>query len=148
MGAKAIKGLTKQRKAFVEYYVELGNQAQAYLRAFPRAKNGNVASVEACKLLKIPRVAEYYEKLLEQASEKRIAKAYEVLEYLTRVMKGEELDQFGLEAALSDRTKAAELLGKRYGLFKEKVEVSGSVGITDVIRKARERAKNGTEKQG
>lgn len=50
-------------------------------------------------------------------------------------MRGQEKDQFGLDASLQDRTKCAELLGKRYGTFKEKVDVTGSVPvvITDDI---------------
>ena len=50
-------------------------------------------------------------------------------------MRGEEKDQFGLEASLQDRTKAAELLGKRYRLFTEKVELEGNqqVQIVDDI---------------
>ena len=50
-------------------------------------------------------------------------------------MRGEEKDSFGLDASLQDRTKCAELLGKRYGTFKEKVEVAGSIPvvITDDI---------------
>ena len=50
-------------------------------------------------------------------------------------MRGEEKDQFGLDASLQDRTKAAELLGKRYRLFTEKIEVDGvqQVQIVDDI---------------
>ena len=50
-------------------------------------------------------------------------------------MRGEEKDQFGLDASLQDRTKCAELLGKRYGTFKEKVNVTGNIPvvITDDI---------------
>ena len=50
-------------------------------------------------------------------------------------MRGEEKDQFGLDPSLQDRTKAAELLGKRYRLFTEKVEVEGvqQVQIVDDI---------------
>ena len=44
-------------------------------------------------------------------------------------MRGQEKDSFGLDASLQDRTKCAELLGKRYGTFKEKVEVNGAVPI-------------------
>ena len=44
-------------------------------------------------------------------------------------MRGEEKDQFGLDASLQDRTKCAELLGKRYGTFKEKVEHSGNIPV-------------------
>ena len=42
-----------------------------------------------------------------------IASAQEVMEYFTRVMKGEEKDQFGLDAPLSERTRAAQELAKR-----------------------------------
>ena len=41
-------------------------------------------------------------------------------------MRGEEKDQFGLDASLQDRTKCAELLGKRYGTFVEKKELTGN----------------------
>lgn len=44
-------------------------------------------------------------------------------------MRGEEKDQFGLDATISDRTKAAELLGKRYRLFTDKMEVTGEVPV-------------------
>ena len=45
--------------------------------------------------------------------EKRIADAQEVMEYFTSVMRGEVNDQFDLEPALSDRTRAAQELAKR-----------------------------------
>lgn len=70
----------------------------------------------------------------------RIAKAEEVLQYLTRVLRGEETEQvvvvestgdFMSEARLinkelsaKDKLKAAELLGKRYRLFVDKVEAN------------------------
>ena len=44
-------------------------------------------------------------------------------------MRGEEKDQFGLDASLQDRTKCAELLGKRYGTFVEKKEFSGNYTV-------------------
>ena len=66
---------------------------------------------------------------LEEKEKQRLASQDEVLQYLTKVMRGEEKDQFGLDASLQDRTKCAELLGKRYGTFKEKVEHSGSIPV-------------------
>lgn len=45
------------------------------------------------------------------ALRKRIATADDVLSFLTEIMEGDE--------ALRDRLRAAELLGKRYGLFKD-----------------------------
>ena len=77
----------------------------------------------------------FIQERLRQLENNRIASQEEVLQYLTKVMRGEEKDQFGLDASLQDRTKCAELLGKRYGTFKEKVEVAGNIPvvITDDI---------------
>ena len=66
---------------------------------------------------------------LQEKENQRIASQDEVLQYLTKVMRGEEKDQFGLDASLQDRTKCAELLGKRYGTFKEKVAVTGNIPV-------------------
>ena len=42
-----------------------------------------------------------------------MATGQEVMDFFTLVMNGEVLDQFGLEASLSDRLKAANELAKR-----------------------------------
>ena len=42
-----------------------------------------------------------------------IANAEEVMSYFTAVMRGDVKDQFGLEAPLSERTRAAQELAKR-----------------------------------
>ena len=70
-----------------------------------------------------PYIKEYIELRLAELEKKRVASADEVLQYLTRVMRGEEKDQFDLDPSLQDRTKAAELLGKRYRLFVDKQEL-------------------------
>ncbi len=62
--------------------------------------------------------------------ERRIADAKEVIEYLTEVMRGEHgNDGEFWKVSEKDRLKAAELLGKRYGLFKEKVEEKADLPI-------------------
>lgn len=68
---------------------------------------------------------------MESLQKDRIASADEVLQYLTGVMRGEIKDQFDMDASIQDRNRAAELLGKRYKLFVDKQEVSGSLeGVT------------------
>ena len=68
--------------------------------------------------------------------------------YLTAVMRGEEKEEVALfcgegiqelaekEICTKDRLKAAELLGKRYGMFTEKLEIEGNaiVQILDDIK--------------
>ena len=89
-------------------------------------KGKNLNTIGAQNLAKLSKFI--YIKLQEKDKE-RIASQDEVLEYLTKVMRGEEKDQFGLDASLQDRTKCAELLDKRYGTFKEKVEVNGNIPV-------------------
>lgn len=50
---------------------------------------------------------------LELMKKETIADAEEVMQYFTKVMRGEEKDQFGLDAPLSERTAAARELAKR-----------------------------------
>lgn len=50
---------------------------------------------------------------LEQLKKESIADADEIMQYFTKVMRGEEKDQFGLDAPLAERTKAAQELAKR-----------------------------------
>ena len=116
--------LTEMQKRFIDYYIETANATKACEMAGYKGKNLNrLGSQNLSKLDKFIKVK------LEEKENKRIALQDEVLEYLTKVMRGEEKDQFGLDASLQDRTKCAELLGKRYGTFKEKVDVNGNIPV-------------------
>lgn len=118
------KKLTPKQRAFCDYYIETGNATEAARRAGYKKPN-----VQGSQNLEKLSIKLYIEERVKALDEKRIAKGEEVLQYLTKVMRGEEKDQFGLDASLQDRTKAAELLGKRYRLFTEKVEIEGSMGV-------------------
>ncbi|MBY0754546.1 terminase small subunit [Clostridium sardiniense] len=126
------KKLTPKQKAFADYYIELGNATEAARRAGYSKKTAAVIGTEN---LTKPNIKQYIDERIKEIEDKRIAKGEEVLQYLTKVMRGEEKDQFGLDASLQDRTKAAELLGKRYRLFADKVEIEGTqqVQIVDDI---------------
>jgi len=50
---------------------------------------------------------------LDQLKKETIADADEIMQYFTKVMRGQEKDQFGLDAPLSERTNAARELAKR-----------------------------------
>lgn len=116
--------LTPKQRAFADYYIETGNATEAARRAGYKKPN-----VQGSQNLEKLSIKSYIEERVKASDEKRIAKGEEVLEYLTKVMRGEEKDQFGLDASLQDRTKAAELLGKRYRLFTDKVELEGSIPV-------------------
>ena len=114
-----VKKLTPKQKAFADYYIELGNATEAYIKA---GYNKKGARANSARLIANDSIKQYIDERLSKIEDARIAKGEEVLQYLTKVMRGEEKDQFGLDASLQDRTKAAELLGKRYRLFTEKIE--------------------------
>ena len=110
--------LTPKQKAFADYYIETGNATESYIKD---GYNKKGARGNAARLIANDSIKQYIEERLAKIEDARIAKGEEVLQYLTKVMR-EEKDQFGLDPSLQDRTKAAELLGKRYRLFVDKVE--------------------------
>ena len=122
--------LTEKQKRFIDYYVETANATESAKRAGYSSKTAKNLGAE-----NLTKLNYFIQERLQQLENNRIASQEEVLQYLTKVMRGEEKDQFGLDASLQDRTKCAELLGKRYGTFKEKVEVAGNIPvvITDDI---------------
>lgn len=85
-------------------------------------------------------IKSYIDEKLKELSDKKIADQQEVLAYLTSVLRGETQSEIVVVEGIGDgcsearrlqkapdereRLKAAELLGKRMGLFKEKVELS------------------------
>nr|DAI43397.1 MAG TPA: Terminase small subunit [Caudoviricetes sp.] len=135
MEDEKVKELTIKQRKFADLYIETGNATQSYIDAGYKATNRKVAEANARKLLANYLVKNYIEVRMEELQQNMIASQEEVLQYLTRVMRGEEKDQFGLDASLKDRTDCAKLLGQKYGTFKEKFEVAGNIPvvITDDI---------------
>ena len=134
--------LTPKQKAFAEYYIETGNATESARKAGYKGKNLNrIASENLSKL----DIKSYIDEKMKELEDQRIAKADEVLKYLTRVIRGEETEQVVVtenigdfmsearvvnkELSAKDKIKAAELLGKRYRLFTENVELEGSVPV-------------------
>lgn len=97
--------LTPTEERFVEAYIKTGNIKYATQQS---GYQGNGTT-----LLQKPNVQKRIKKIMRQLEKQTMASAQEVMEYFTAVMRGELKDQFGLDASLSDRTKAAQELAKR-----------------------------------
>lgn len=123
--------LTPKQRAFCDYYIELGNATEAAIKAGYNKKTAR--QIGSMNLTKVD-IKQYIDERLAKIEDARIAKGEEVLQYLTKVMRGEEKDQFGLDASLQDRTKAAELLGKRYRLFVDKIEADANVNVNSTAK--------------
>lgn len=135
--------LTLKQKRFADEYIISGN---AYKSAIEAGYSKSYAKGNVVKLLENVSVKAYIDERLKELDDKAIAKQEEVLQYLTAVMRGQSKSAVvvieGLGEGLSearlinktpdekDRIKAAELLGKRYGAFTEKVDISGDMSLS------------------
>lgn len=142
--------LTIKQKKFADEYIISGNATQSYLNAYAKQSRAS-AEANARKLLANYSVKNYIEERMKQLDDEAIAKQDEILKYLTSVLRGEsqssvvvvEGEGKGYSSARliekapdeKERLKAAELLGKRYGIFTEKqeVNVTSNEKFNDVI---------------
>lgn len=135
--------MTEKQKRFCDEYLIDLNGTRAYKTAYPSVKSDEVAKAAASRMLSNVNVRAYLDERLEQLRSERTADIQEILEYLTAVMRGEEKEEKMAANALGEmeaynvrnqanQLKAAELLGKRFGLFTDKVAVSGS-GVVQIV---------------
>ena len=133
----------KQQRFCDEYLVDL-NATQAAIRAGYSKKTANE---QGSRLLTNVSVKEYIDKRMAEKEKALIADQDEVLKYLTSVLRGESeseeivienIGDFTSEARTmkkapseKDRLKAAELLGKRYSLFKDNMKLDVTPVVID-----------------
>lgn len=139
--------MTEKQKLFCDEYLIDLNGTRAYRTVYKTIKNDNVAGVRANKLLKQKDIAEYINIRLEEIHNENTADIQEVMEYLTSVMRGTSkanvlaLAGDGYQEVIAkppdekERLKAAELLGKRFGMFRDNVDITsnGQTVIVDDI---------------
>ena len=139
--------MTPRQRKFCDEYLISGNATDAAIKAGYSPKTAKQTGSEN---LAKPDLKAYIETELEKLHSAKIADAKEVMKYLTSVMRGESQAEIvvieGTGDGCSDarrmskapdekeRLKAAELLGRRYGLFKENVnlEVEPVVLVNDL----------------
>ena len=141
--------MTKKQKIFADEYLIDLNATRAYKVAYPRVKNDEVARANGSRLLTNANIKKYIDDRMEEIHNEKTADAQEVIEYLTSVMRGESASEEivvegtgdgcsearAIEKAPSekDRLKAAELLGKRYGLYTDKVDMDTDLDLNITI---------------
>ena len=149
--------MTRKQKIFADEYLIDLNATRAYKVAYPSVKNDATAAAAAARLLRNVKVREYIEKRLAEKEDALIAKQDEVLQTLTRVLRRQEpdtvvvtckerrsgYDENGkkvivekevpqlvqVPTRVSDLNKAAELLGKRYRLYTDKIDMDADMEL-------------------
>lgn len=133
-----MKKLTIKQKKFADEYIKTGNAYQSALNAgySESYSKGNVI-----KLLENVSVKAYIDERLKELEEEAIADQAEILKYLTRIIRDQERDEVlvnvgnfeqekqAIKISAKDKIKAAELLGKRYGSWTDKVDINSTEGI-------------------
>lgn len=141
--------LTPKQRIFCNEYLVDMNTTRAYRKAYASCKKDETAASNGNRLLKNEKVKSYIEEQLKKIEDKSIADATEVMKYLSSVMRGEireevvmtrgvgegvsVIERVKKEVSPKDRNKAAELLGKRYAMFTEKIEAQAEVTGVQII---------------
>jgi phage terminase small subunit len=130
--------LTPKQKLFADFYIETANITEAYQRAYGRSSD--VSRKNGGRIMANEGVKAYIAQKMAEKDNERILSQNEVLEFLSDVVKGKVTEQVPLvlgrdfkvidkDPNIRDRVKAAELLGKRYALFTDRVEATQEVTI-------------------
>lgn len=137
--------MTNAQKRFCDEYLIDLNATRAYKVAYPNVKKDDTARKAGSRLLTFVDIKNYIDYELEKIQNAKVATVQEVMEHLTKVLRGESESEVIViegtgdgcsEARIITKTpdekeklKAAELLGKRYGAFVEKKEISGGYTV-------------------
>ena len=130
--------MTPKQQKFCDEYLISGNATDAAIKAGYSPKTAKQTGSEN---LAKPDLKQYIDAELEKLHSAKIADAQEVLEYLTSIMRGEHTEQVlklvgdgiqsvtDIDVAAKERIKAAELIGKRYALFSDKMDLGGAIPV-------------------
>lgn len=128
--------LTVKQRNFINEYIKLGNATQAAIKA---GYSKNTAAETGYENLNKPHIKIEIEKRLKKIEDAKIAKADEVLKFLTSVLRGEITEEevvverqgdysnarlITKQASIRDRLRSAEMLARRYALFTERLELT------------------------
>lgn len=128
--------MTLKQQRFADEYIITGN---FYKSAVEAGYSEKYAKSQSHKLLENVGIKNYIDERLAKLESEKIATQEEVLQYLTSVMRGEKtepllvLDGEGTQKVIQavpnvqSRTRAAELLGKRYGTFTDRVDINAQI---------------------
>lgn len=136
------KRMTEKQKRFCDEYLACLNATQAAIKAGYAKKNARQMGAEN---LSKPYIRDYIDERLAEKEASLIASQDEILKYMTSVVRGESQAQIVVTVGTGDgcsevirvmknpdekeRLKAAELLGRAYGIFNDRLNISEPVPV-------------------
>lgn len=149
-----IMALTIKQKQVADDFIITGNRTKSYLKFYKNVKNRETAAAAASRLFNTQEMKDYIEERMKELDEELIADQREVLRGFTRQFRREEIDYqvvmvkkpsvddngnfLGIEekpeviklpTQNKDSIKAGELLGKRFGMWTDKIDIEGDINI-------------------
>lgn len=151
------KQLTPQELAFVKYYISTNNIPYSVAKAKYKSNSYEGLRSIGYRLLQKDTISEYILYIKDKAVEETIAKEQEVLKFYTDVLRGKVKEEnvvmvsqkkgnlqitkpelVKTKAKIKDRLKAAEMLGKNYGLEQDResnaIDIEDLTTLGDLIR--------------
>ncbi|RHQ56460.1 terminase small subunit [Dorea sp. AF24-7LB] len=141
--------MTEKQKRFCDEYLIDCNATRAYKAVYKNIKNDGVARRNGSRLLTNADIKKYIDARMEELHNEKTADVQEVIEYLSAVLRGESTAQEIVVVGTGDgcskaktvekapsekeRLKAAELLGKRYALFTDRVDMDTDMDLNITI---------------
>ena len=125
-----MRKLTPKQKNFADEYIITGNATQSAIKA-------GYSEKYASKLLQNTTIKTYIDERLKQIEDEKTMDMKEVIQRLTAIARGETVEEQVINSGgvveigvkTGDRIRAMELIGKRYGAWTDKKEVSGDLNI-------------------
>ena len=126
------KKLTAKQSAFIDAYL-----GEAKMNATQAARIAGYKHPEVQGAENLRKLRPYISKTMDERHTKAIATQKEVQEFFTSVLRGEVKEEvvsnngkiLEVPASTKDRLKAAECMGRAYGMCTERKEISGTMDI-------------------
>lgn len=136
--------LTPRQNLFCLEYAASGNATEAYRKAGYKVNTEGATRVNAARLLTKANIQERLREIAQEVATPKIANIQEIQEFLTKVMRQEQLEEEIVvvgssdwreaeikekKPAVSTAIKAAETLAKIQGAFKTDVNITGALPV-------------------
>lgn len=127
------KKLTAKQSTFIDAYL-----GEARMNAAQAARIAGYKHPETQGAENLRKLRPYIDEVMNKRHSNAIATQEEIQKFFTSVLRGEVKEEvvsnsgkiLEVPASTKDRLKAAECMGRAYGMFTERKEISGTMDIT------------------